>query len=249
MAEKTDVSKLTPTTAAFLVGLLSSQASAATMEAVFTGSFGEFGYDETGVFGAAYTELQGLDYSLKFTYDTAVGNRNTTPNSDGVYGGSFDAGPHVSPISSAILVINGVGRSFGSSYYGDVSISQYLPNQYMFEYYVQDTNGVGTTDMLRMSFYSGMPINPNVEQEYSFAGNPSSTGAFEIYNYDPDTYETVEFAYGYGLTVDTFTFTQISTIPPISPVPLPAGAGLLAAGLGALVALRVRRRGTALPAA
>ncbi|MEI4484560.1 VPLPA-CTERM sorting domain-containing protein [Frigidibacter sp. MR17.14] len=104
---------------------------------------------------------------------------------------------------------------------------------------------VGGDDTLRLSFYTagGDLITSVVSAAaFGFFGIVDDTGA---------AYATVDFVggNGYAPTDDWQAATRTTFIPepPIAPVPLPAGLPLLAAGLGALGALRLRRQANSLP--
>ena len=101
--------------ATVFVAAVPAASGAATMQAIYTGTVSG-SYDMTGLFGRAPgASLDGLAFSLTYTYDTSLGLRYTSATSDEIYGGAGYGAP--SPIFSAVLNIGGVAKViFGTTY-------------------------------------------------------------------------------------------------------------------------------------
>ena len=90
--------------AALAAVCLAGMVSAATMQAIYRGTVSS-GVDGAGLFGAGQ-DLTGLGFKAVFIYDTDTpgATRETTPNSDVIFGGTGPGG--TSPMRSASLTIN-----------------------------------------------------------------------------------------------------------------------------------------------
>jgi hypothetical protein len=107
------------TCAAAMWVCFATPASAALVISTYTGTVTS-GYDETGEFGTAHTNLGG-NYVAKFTYDTARGTPFLVAGQqDARLGGTSFSAP--SPILSATLTINGFTHAFASDYEGIVGV-------------------------------------------------------------------------------------------------------------------------------
>jgi len=67
----------------------------------------ESGYDSGNLFGFAGGSLAGQTYVQKFTYDTSIGARFTTPEYDNLFGGTAYKG---SPVTGGFITINSITR-------------------------------------------------------------------------------------------------------------------------------------------
>ena len=96
--------------------LVAGAADAATMKATYAGKV-FYGYDKSGVFGDAETDLAGEAFTISFIYDTSKGGRTTAAKSDYLYGGNVYGTDYLnSPVTSASVDINGITYSFPGSY-------------------------------------------------------------------------------------------------------------------------------------
>ena len=218
-----------------VLGMTALPVAASVMQIEYSGTLSS-GYDATGVFGTAGTNLTGLTYTMTYTYDTSVGVRYTDPAYDSIYGGYLYSLPAT---TTSTMVVNGSAVDGNGDYYDfdqrakpslastvDVSI-QYtvdpVTGAYVYNY--------GSTHAY--DFTLGLPVD--LETPYSFdVADGYGYGSFVYGVYDPFGTNT-EYAYAY-MDVDRVTISDVA------PVPLPASAGLLFAALGALVGLRSRRR-------
>lgn len=217
-----------------VLGMTALPVAASVMQIEYSGTLSS-GYDATGVFGTAGTNLTGLTYTMTFTYDTSVGVRTGTASYDYIYGGYHYGTP--SPTAST-LVVNGSAVDGNGDYYaldqrrndGSTAYTFDVSNQYTVDpvtgAYVYNF-GYFYADDLTL----GLPVD--LETPYSFdVADGSGSGWFDYWVHGPIS---TERAYG-SMGVDRVTVSDVA------PVPLPASAGLLFAALGALVGLRSRRR-------
>lgn len=103
--------------------LTSSPASAVVKIATYTGTIAS-GFDSTGVFGTANTDLTGARYVAVYTYDVALAEGRSTGSSwdyiqFGTYFGYYFFPKHT-PAISATVTINGVTQSVGGAYRGQI---------------------------------------------------------------------------------------------------------------------------------
>ena len=77
------------------------------------------GFDTTGVFGAANTDLTGDAIRAVFVFDTSLGERGTIAGTtDSVVGGTQVPGSPATPLVSATITINGHNLSIGGDLLG-----------------------------------------------------------------------------------------------------------------------------------
>ena len=213
--------------------LAASAASAAIVTATYTGKvsgtnlFGETGgaFDNGGVFGTL-ADLEGVDFTAVFTFDTHLGQRTTMPNQDQLVGGApFGL---VSPYLSAILTIEGIDHAFQSDF---LAFALVVTDGLDFSTLHQVSNG--------FSFLSAGLQNPglplNLAGPFSgdyLANSPDNPvlGEFLVSG-------EVALAHGY-LAASHLTISSAS-------VPEPATWGLMLIGFGGLglMARRARRTG------
>ena len=199
------------------------------MQVVFTGTVVQ-GVDAAG------NDLTGQAYTATYVYDTALGVRTTDPAYDYVYGGSVYGVD--SPIVSATVTIDGDTSSVNGDYYGlAYQTDSYYAQYYAIEYF-EDGSGYDY-EYLYFNFSDlGVPVD--LEQPYSIDLATSDPNyyygqyGYQNYNYDTGVYES---SYAY-LGADRVTVSYYNP----APIPLPAGGLMLIGGLGALAALKRRRR-------
>jgi hypothetical protein len=114
--------------AALVAALIATEASAATMQAVYTGIVYN-SYDSANMFGAGVGSLDGLDFTQTFVYDAAAAQRTD----DGQGGNYLQGGPDFGypPILSASMTINGVTHLVPSG--GNWDAYFYLEGQKVFQ--------------------------------------------------------------------------------------------------------------------
>ena len=232
-------SKFAAASAALVVTLAASTASAAIVTATYSGKvrgtnvFGEPGgaFDNVGVFGTL-TNLEGVDFAAAFTFDTSRGERTISSNQDQLVGSAaLGLG---SPYLSAILTIEGVDHAFQS-------------DALAFALVVTDGVDVSTLHLVSngFSFLSAGLQNP--ELPLDLAGPFSG---LYIAN-SPDNPVLGEFQVGEGEVVSAHGYLAASHLTISSAaVPEPATWGLMLIGFGGLglMARRARRAGLPPPA-
>ena len=104
--------------AALAAVCLAGMVSAATMQAIYRGTVSS-GVDGAGLLGAGQ-DLTGLGFKAVFIYDTDTpgATRETTPNSDAIFGGTGPGG--TSPMRSASLTINKHAQFVHPQFLGDI---------------------------------------------------------------------------------------------------------------------------------
>ncbi len=231
-------------TALLGAAVATSAVDAKTMQAVYTGTV-TLGFDETGEFGSAQTDLTGETYSLTFRYDTALGSRDTQSFYDQLYGGS--AYPIPSPFLSVVLKIGSVAQTMLADYtaaalnydYGAGTGGFY--STHTAQHYTVDPLTGGYT----YSLVSDIGYDPDatsyfdLDTPFTLTGLPGYSGSFQLNDYDPTTGIYARYAYG-SLQASGLTVTDVT----LAPVPLPTPALLLLAGVAGLGGLRSRRRKT-----
>lgn len=99
-------------------GILSAMPAAAVVKiATFSGTV-TYGYDTTGVFGAANTDLTGVSWVTTYTYDRTLGGNQFTDSYRDESWGGLGYGNFSSPIISASITINGVTKYITGADYG-----------------------------------------------------------------------------------------------------------------------------------
>lgn len=209
-------------------------ANAAVVEMTFTGTITS-GADLTDTFGTGTTNLAGQSVTMVVTYDTEIGTYLSTPTMVGISGGSADGVP--SP-ASAEVTIGGVTQDIAGDYAGAAQLtdSEYYTNSY---YKAEDRTYDGGT-LLSQDYVVTQCQGPvgsmalDLTATYSM-DSVGCSGYLKFYAYDGTTV-TMN-------TTATARFTTLSMrVIDMAPIPLPAGFGLLGAGLAALGGLGLRRK-------
>jgi len=236
---------------AALVGTVSVPAHAVVMQAVYTGK-AAIGTDQKGVLIDPGSALDGYDYEATFVYDTDLGLRLSGLGSrtgDILLGGS-NYGVDT-PITSAVLKINGRSHSFPANYWGWVyryeknypydAYIQHEANNFSTDGYSDNQNSLGISWIPNEGI--GVPVDLEVPYTIDLGANSKGWNAgFYLSTFDRNTYTTTFFATG-RLFPGHLAVTVVGASP--SPVPLPSALPLLAATLAGLAALRRRQLGNA----
>lgn len=214
--------------------MAAASANASTQVATYTGTLAS-GYDYTGLFGAANTDLTGDTYVAKYTYDVSQGDLFIpTPGETVFYFGALAGNSYV---VSASLKIDGVTQSIAGnnsgavvSYPADFGVGLGL---------VEDS--VGYFNYLGGSLYNYINIQNDAfgaVQAFPTSAVPLTStnnqyGA-QFYVFDTST--------GLSTTFATVDFTGPGTVQ-ISGAPEPATWAMMLLGVGAVGAgLRMGRR-------
>lgn len=226
-------------------------ANAAVMQATFGGMIYS-GYDQTGEFGTAGSDLLGLGISWTITYDTSVGN-NSSAGYEQVSGGTGHVSP--SPVISSVVTINGQSQSLGTGYSDFVHLADNDVYGYD-QFYAQSSESVydcvgdictNSSDYAYAFTYTYLEyLADSLDQPFTVDLSVADyfQGFFQSHAYTYNTftgeYLNNEYAYAY-YTLDRLVVSQVSTIP------LPASFPLILAALGGLAGLRTfgRRKLTA----
>ena len=219
-------------------------ASATTVQATYTGTVANSA-DMTGIFGAPGGSLDGLAFSLTYTFSTSAGFRdNAGPGAyDAVIGGT-DHGV-TSPTLSARLTIAGhsqtVSGATGSTYYVcDAAICG--ENTVNAEAYDIHHNFPGTSTLNLINALASGPdgaIPASLETPFALSAL-NGGGNFLFQSFSTSTWSYIANTYG-DLNVTNLSVAVVG----VAPVPLPAAVGpfLLVLGMGGMAGFVARRRG------
>jgi hypothetical protein len=228
--------------------LTSLAAQAATLQATITGTV-TASYDMTGMFGlGAASSLDGYSFGLTYTYDTSLGTYKKFPGTQFLTGGSDDG--TTSPVS-AVLTINGVsqsilGLSYGSVWQRDGAIPQFAS---LASYYAKDETYDPITTRLQQNVVSVDIYDLLNTPRYAFPGDitaPFSVSSIFVPGQILGYFGFLDIDGNFNYALNTKgnlvpTSLVVSVIDP-APVPLPASALLLLAGVAAIPMVRRRRR-------
>ncbi|WP_145963750.1 hypothetical protein [Bradyrhizobium algeriense] len=108
---------------------IASQASATIVNVTYTGIV-TYDRDLTGIFGTVggNNDLVGQSYTAKFTFDTSLGDANSSPGPypyQETFGGTGYLGSPTSPVTSATVTIGSVTVSVPATYQGFAGAVQY----------------------------------------------------------------------------------------------------------------------------
>ena len=166
-----------------LAGGLPTIAEAAQVVVTITGTLNG-GMDQTGVFGAAHTDLTGKAFKLVYTFDDTKG-QETVSNCNGVPCVSVVTGAGASSPGTAVLTIGGGSFSFGTFNGGadaNSEVSQSAPPNYSSVYYLVNEHSTYFSAAVEISISpaSGTPpLTTNYDWRGSFSDsqlNPNSGG-------------------------------------------------------------------------
>lgn len=224
-------------------------AGAVVMEAVYSGHVsGSTNVPLIGsVFGTDVT-LDGLPYTLTFTYDTALGQLTSFPDPGGGVQLNGGAGSGLAVAEKADLTINGITYSLDGSetsvvFEGnDGTVSQFVQSvtadtSHIFDaaFEMIGTSPANPKDLTVPFAVTAADYTPVVADSYFNIGD---------YNYgDPASGIAPGYTlYAAGtLSVDRLEVFEAGSRPPPFTVPLPGSALLLAGSLAGIGAFRMRR--------
>lgn len=217
----------------FLVAVAAAQpASAAILELSMTGTL-RTGFDQSGMFGAANTDLTGARFSLLEYFDTTKGTRTTTATADVLSGGpEFDGAP--TP-GWGVLTVNGASATVYGNGFSDIRLGNWgVSNSDVLDRFIEgDTETVYSL----VSHASGGTL-PTFDLESGFhsdcLGVDTCGGSFFFTAYLRPS-GSVNYYYNYGF------FDGESYNVRVLAVPEPATWAMMIVGFG-LVGVTLRRR-------
>ncbi len=214
--------------------LACAPASAAIVHVTYAGTVAS-GYDTTGIFGSANTDLTGESFVSHYTFDTSVGYTSSNPTESTAAGGTFF--PYATPLLGATLTIHGqtvsvpgdyIGQIYGYNDGSSLSVISHAA-EHVFDDGITKIDYSVTNGMYG---YPGVGLPASIDTSFTAtsAGN-IITGKFGLYVYDYVAQSYSTYTEG-NLTAATVS-VSVDTPEPASIAVL--GAGLLGLGL-------VRRR-------
>ncbi len=230
--------------AATAAALLSTTpALAAVKIATYSGTLAA-GYDFTGVFGTANTDLTGASWVATFTYDKTLGGFQSTDSSsfDRSNGGSVYL--NGSPIISSTITINGItkvvlGQSDGQVYTASTPRVFHVAIDF-------SDNGISGTDNELILDVVPVSAPASLDQNFGPVAATVNFSLVQFYTYDALSFATLESASA-DLGTDV-TYSVSDPVPDTGAVPEPASWALMIAGFGMVGAAQrrvLRRRAVA----
>jgi hypothetical protein len=205
-------------------------AAAIVKIATFSGTVAS-GYDQTGVFAAADSDLTGYTWVATYTYDTTLGTQNTDGATFDIREGGPNFGGGTSPVLSSSITINGVTRTVaGVSGYARTQNYPYVA------FTATDQSDDGVTEIYQTIEHYAYPVGAPTSLETNFGPvvDPGfGNGYIQFYAYSYTSSTTTEFATAYLANAITYSVRDA--------VPEPANWALLIAGFS-LVGTALRRR-------
>ena len=218
--------------------LLGTPLSARVMRAEITGTFG-YGDDNLGFFGAPLTDLTGMPFMARFSYDTALGNRNTLAGvHDWVSGGTVLGVPN--PVDAVYISANGQTRGLRADGYGSAGVSvssmpEFGDGEYFMDIEEDQTTNYGLKVNLLVMFDVFGPLK-RVNAETSFPLQP-------VYGFGFLQYSVQDVATGqYYVLLNSYLEPAAMSIN--GSVPEPAMWAMMLAGFAATGSVLRRRRAT-----
>ena len=228
--------------AAAIALIASAPAIAVVKVATYSGTVA-YGYDYTGVFGTANTDLTGAHWVVSITYDKTLGQfQNTVPGESDLSRGGNATG-NGSPIISNKMKINGVTRSVSRGF-GSVYTTMAYGALVSHEFYETFTAGnIETANGFFMAAYPDV-VPTSLDQNFGPVTTTNGVSYGEIFYY---TYDTLSGAqvYQFDAYLDgDVTYSVSDSLPETGAVPEPASWALMIAGFGLVGATqrRVLRR-------
>lgn len=224
--------------AAAALSLLAGSASATILTVTFTGTLSE-GYDQTGRFGAAGTDLTGAAFSVVEYFDTTKGVYNPPPF-ESISGGT-DNGIPGSPGSGSVTV-NGVSASIAGGAISFLSRGQSSIGTFVYDHEVAgDVETYGGISA-HLNYGAGPPGGDFTTNFHGDClGVDTCYGVFNfgsfinLPNHGSETYYTDSGKF----LISTFDIT--GGTDPVSGVPEPATWAMMLVGFG-MAGATVRRR-------
>jgi hypothetical protein len=221
-----------------------SPTSAAIVQVTYTGTVAS-GFDYTGVFGSAGTDLTGDSFTARYLFDTTLGvtYSSSSPAENQAYGGTGFSIP--SPSLGAVLTINGQNLAVAGSFLGLIYGGNYGPSVYSEAYHTaQDYSFIGSgftnkyIDNYIFNYTGTIPDSITSPYKYNVGAivgaNDIPGGEFSDYSYNYIPRYTTEDAFG-DLHPSTLTYSVVSDVPE------PATLLLLGTGLFGLGLMRLRK--------
>ena len=219
-----------------------SPASAELVDVTYWGTVFS-GYDQTGVFGSAGSNLFGDSYVAHYVFDTAVGNTNNDPSWTSNYGGASGGSLYgsASPAISASVTINGHSVNIGGDTEAEI-LSGYVggpsgAGQYHIALHVADDGIISAENYSQAYVFNdghNIPLSITGPFTYNVGPRDYSEGHVGIYTYDDTT----------GIA-DTSTWAQATftrlTVGPVESVPEPSTWAMMLAGFAGLGFMAWRR--------
>jgi hypothetical protein len=222
-------------------GLMTAMPAAAVIKIATYSGVVASGYDQTGVFGAAKTDLAGASYVAIFVYDKTLGAYRA---SDGVrydysYGGP---GYGNSPIIRSSIAINGVTHTVAGTYAGSAFTANFTGNDPGVEHVSSERFDNGITHKFNelgfnLGFNNSVGLPTSLDQNFGPVAATRGFGSFAFYTFRYSRAGFVQYVYA-----DLSGPAVYSVSDPVrNAVPEPASWALMIVGFG-MVGVVARRR-------